>query len=43
MIAIMRAKISERDLGFIASIFCRTFKLSDELRWRGVCCSEHNP
>jgi hypothetical protein len=23
--------------------FCRTFKLSDELAWRGVCCSEHNP
>ena len=24
-------------------LLCLTFKLSDELRWRGVCCSEHNP
>ena len=22
--------------------FCRTFKLSDEVRWRGACCSEHD-
>ena len=24
-------------------LLCRTYKLSNELRWRGVCCSEHNP
>jgi len=24
-------------------LFCRTFKLSCDRGWRGVCCSEHNP